>query len=163
MIRGIVYQIKHKHTGKTYVGSTTKCLDVRVRKHWEMANSQGKESLSAFYTFMKQCKYDDFDYSILKEQDYKTKQDLEEDEMIYIQAVEKDLSLNSKRKLTRHTSDAYKQQLARKKERRICIVCNEPYTRAHKSRHYGSKKHLEVEKQEIEDELDELIKKIGDL
>ena len=136
MIRGIVYQIKHKDTGKIYVGSTTKQLHQRIGKHWTTAKSNSKESRSVFYLFMNQYKYEDFDYVALVEQDYKNKQELEDDEIKYIQTIEKDLLLNSKRTLRRCYTEAYKKQLARKKEKIPCKICNEPISRSHMKRHY---------------------------
>jgi len=41
MIKGIIYKVTHKKSGKNYIGATTKSLDTRKKDHTERANRGG--------------------------------------------------------------------------------------------------------------------------
>lgn len=141
---GRVYLIVYKPEKKFYVGSTTKTLEQRLKKHIydSKDNSQNKRTLLALCKSKKPT-----DFSIHELATVNTdKKDLFKLEMDYIQSVcDKPGCLNELKSYRPERTEADEKQLKHSKEKCKC-ECGCMISNAHIARHRLSIKHKEFVK-----------------
>jgi hypothetical protein len=149
---GKIYKITSPSTDKIYIGSTTKKLDERLRKHkYDYKGFLNKKHHNV--TSFEIIKYDDAKIELVKSVFCSNKKELEQKEGIYI-TLYRDIVVNkcvagrsikeyrkaNKDKITEIAKEYYETNKDKIRAKSVC-VCGGKYTYDHKARHVKSSKH----------------------
>ena len=140
-IKARIYKITSPKTDKVYIGSTTKTIEQRLRKHKTNYNSYLNGKMPKNITSYEIIKHGDAIVELVEEREFKDMKEMLERERFYIENVK-----NTVNKHTPITTEEEKKQYIidnkeKVNEKKPC-VCGGFYTSKHKGQHMKGKQHM---------------------
>jgi hypothetical protein len=144
-IKARIYKITSPKTDKVYIGSTTKTIEQRLRKHKTNYNSYLNGTMPKNITSYEIIKHGDAIVELLEEKEFKDKKEMFERERFYIEshdnAANKQIPIRTKEELKeqkkQHGIDNYEKQ-----NKKNPCECGGFYTSKHKGQHMKGKQHM---------------------